>query len=132
MGIDLKIYAYEDNSDLFEVISLTGKEALLLANWFYTFYHRENVNKTEECMEYICFYIDEIGVIYEHLHDAMSGVTSSMPIYPVTSDSLSYIEEDSSEYYEAIVELLDLFTEKFYNSERPYKEDTMFFYNISW
>ena len=130
MGIDFKIYAYEDD-DLFEVLELSGKKALLLANWFYTFYHRENVNKMEECNEYISFYLEEISTIYEHLYSAIAGTTSLMPIYPLPSDSLFYIEPSSREYYQSISELRALFEERFYK-DRTYKEDTIFFYNISW
>lgn len=113
-----------------EIIELSGKEALLLANWFYTFYHKRNIDYVEEASEYIMFFVDEITLLHEHLIQAMEGKTHLVPVYPLPYDNLSYIEPESKEYYRILSHLYDCIHNLFYN-QNTYNDD-MLFYRISW
>lgn len=135
MGIDISFYAAKriherDSYEIHHILHLSGKEGLLLANWFYNFYHKQNRNYLEESIEFINFYIDEITTLHEHLIKAMAGQIHLVPVYALTYDNLLYIEPDSKEYYTLISNLYDRIHALFYDNN-TYNDDILF-YRISW
>lgn len=135
MGIDVHLYAgrrihERDSFEVKRILHLSGKEGLLLANWFYNFYHKQNSNYLEESTEFIICYIDEITTLHEHLIKAMEGDTHLIPIYPLAYDDLLYIKPDSKEYYRLISNLYDKIHYIFYDNNQ-YNDDVLF-YRICW
>lgn len=134
MGITINLYAAdvsnEDSYVITPILSLSGKEASLLANWFYTFYHAQNRNYLEESTEFIMFYLEEVMVLHEHLIQASAGQTHLMPIYDLMYDDLLYIEPNSQEYYRLLDSLYAKIDSLFYKDNKY--NDSIFFYRISW
>lgn len=129
MGINFSIYSIDTkNMRLQEVLSLSGQKAMLLANWFYTFYHKQNQNYLAEAETYIAFYIEELHTILSHIEGALTGKTFLMPVYDCTLDDLLYLEAGDDRYnmllkelHTDILQLCDAHT-----------EDMLYTYNIEW
>ena len=134
MSFSITLYAVTNIKDakweVDEIVTLSGKTGLLLVNWFYTFYHKQNLNYLEESLDFVMFYIDEIVTLHEHLIQAMEGQTHLMPVYPLTYDNIFYIEPESKEYYRIVTQLYDCIHNLFY--EQNTFNDGIFFYRASW
>lgn len=129
MGINFSLYSIDrENMRFKEALSLSGQKAMLLANWFYTFYHKQNPNYLAEAETYITFYIEELHTILSHIEGALTGRTFLMPVYDCTLDDLLYLEAGDDKYntllkelHADIIQLCDAHT-----------EDTLYAYNIEW